>query len=152
MNNKFEIRPTTPEDTQLLLSFIKELAEYEKLAHEVTATEALLQESLFGPHAHAEALIGYLDDKPVAFAIFFQNFSTFVGKSGVYLEDLYVKPECRGLGLGKKMLLHVVEIAKSRKCGRVEWSVLDWNTPAIEFYKSLGAKAMDEWTVYRLKI
>jgi GNAT superfamily N-acetyltransferase len=146
----FEIKFATPEDVPLVLSFIKELAEYEKLLHEVVATEDILQETLFGPKSHAEVVIGYLDQKPISFALFFHNFSTFLGRPGIYLEDLYVKPAARGHGIGKRMLSFLAKLAIDRKCGRLEWWVLDWNTPAIEFYKKIGAKPMDEWTVYRV--
>lgn len=150
MHSNFSIKFATVREVPLILQFIKELAEYEQLLHEVVATEALLEETLFGPRAHAEVIIGYLDDKPVSFALFFHNFSTFLGRPGIYLEDLYVKPEARGHGIGKSMLVYLAHLAKERKCGRLEWWVLNWNEPAIRFYKSLGARAMDEWTVYRL--
>lgn len=150
MTDKFEIKPATIEDVPLILSFIKELAEYEKLLHEVVATEDILRETLFGDQAHAEVSIGYLDDVPVSFALYFHNFSTFLGRPGIYLEDLYVKPEARGKGIGQKMLAYLAYLAKSRNCGRLEWWVLDWNETAINFYKRIGAKAMDEWTVYRV--
>jgi len=150
MTNAFIIKKATIDDVSLILSFIKELAQYEKLLHEVVATESLLQETLFGDKAHAEVIIGYLNDSPVSFALFFHNFSTFLGRPGLYLEDLYVKPEARGLGIGQKMLSYLAHLAKERNCGRFEWWVLDWNETAIHFYKKLGAKAMDEWTVYRV--
>lgn len=146
----FEIKPATLNDVPLILHFIKELAEYEKLLDEVTATEEILKESLFGEKSSAEVLIGYLDHQPVSIAIFFHNFSTFLGRPGIYLEDLFVRPSARGKGVGKKMLVHLAKLAKERQCGRLEWWVLDWNEPAIEFYKSLGAKPMDEWTVFRV--
>jgi len=146
----FIIMSATPDDVPLLLQFIKELAAYERLTHEVTVTEAVLHESLFGAHPVAEALIGWYEDQPVAFALFFHNFSTFLGKPGLYLEDLFVKPEFRGRGFGKAMLTHLAKLAVARGCGRFEWSVLDWNEPAIRFYQKLGAVAMDEWTVYRI--
>jgi GNAT superfamily N-acetyltransferase len=150
MSNLFEIKPATIEDVPLILSFIKELAEYEKLLHEVVATENILKETLFGNQVHTEVIIGYLDGVPVCFALYFHNFSTFLGHPGIYLEDLFVKPEARGNGIGQKMLAYLAHVAKSRKCGRLEWAVLDWNETAIGFYKSMGAKAMDEWTVYRV--
>lgn len=150
MHSNFSIKCATVREVPLILQFIKELAEYEQLLHEVVATEALLQETLFGPRAHAEVIIGYLDEKPVSFALFFHNFSTFLGRPGLYLEDLYVKPEARGHGIGKYMLAHLAQLAKERNCGRLEWWVLNWNESAIRFYKGLGARAMDEWTVYRL--
>lgn len=145
------IRPAVESDCGTLLSLIKELAEYEKLSHAVIATEDSLRTSLFGPHPTAEAIIGETNDQPVAFALFFYNYSTFLGRKGLYLEDLYVKHECRGFGFGKHMLVHLAKIAVERGCGRFEWSVLDWNSPAIEFYKKLGAVPLAEWTVFRLE-
>ncbi|CAN5588307.1 GNAT family N-acetyltransferase [soil metagenome] len=147
---EIEIRHATEEDVPLLLSFIKELAEYEKLSHEVTATEEILAESLFGERRVAEALLAYLGGEPAGFALFFHNFSTFLGKPGVYLEDLYVRPEHRGSGIGRALLVRLAKLAKERDCGRLEWWVLDWNEPSIGFYKKLGAVAMDDWTVYRV--
>lgn len=146
----FEIKHAIPSDIQLIISFIKELAAYEKLSHEVVATEAILKDTLFGEKAYAEVIIGYLDKAPVSFALFFHNFSTFLGRPGIYLEDLFVKPEVRGKGIGQRMLAYIANLAKERKCGRLEWWVLDWNETAIGFYKKLGAKAMDEWTVFRV--
>jgi GNAT superfamily N-acetyltransferase len=148
--SNFQIKNATSEDTALILQFIKELAEYEQLLHEVTATEEILKETLFGEKSSAEVIIGYLNDKPISFALFFHNFSTFLGKPGIYLEDLYVKPEARGQGIGQSMLSYLAKLAKDRKCGRLEWWVLDWNETAIKFYQQIGAKAMDEWTVYRV--
>lgn len=145
-----EIRQAKEEDIPMILNFIKELAEYEKLPHEVVATEDILRHSLFGERKYAEAIIGYINQQPVTFAIYFHNFSTFIGRPGLYLEDLYVKPEARKLGIGTKMFSYLAKIAKERNCGRFEWWVLDWNEKAIGFYKKLGAIAMDEWTVYRL--
>jgi GNAT superfamily N-acetyltransferase len=150
MNSNLLIRPSTVEDVPLILDFIRGIAEYEKLSHEVTATEADIRESLFGKRPAAECVLAFWDGKPSGFAVYFHNFSTFLGKAGLYLEDLFVKPEFRGKGIGKALLLHLAGIAKELRCGRFEWAVLDWNTPAIEFYKKLGAKPMDEWTVYRL--
>lgn len=150
MNTDFEIKQASIEDVPLILSFIKELAEYEKLLHEVVANEELLKETLFGNDAHAKVVLGYLNSKPVSFALYFYNFSTFLGRSGIYLEDLFVKPEARGKGIGKKMLSYLANIAKEQNCGRLEWWVLDWNEDAICFYKSIGAKPMDEWTVFRV--
>jgi ribosomal protein S18 acetylase RimI-like enzyme len=135
----FLIRPAQSQDTPLILEFIKELAEYEKLSHEVVADEATLKESFFGQPNTPKCLLAFEDQTPVGFCIYFYNFSSFVGKQGIYLEDLFVKPEFRGRSYGKKLLLELVKIAKEEGLGRVEWSVLDWNTPAIEFYKSLGA-------------
>lgn len=146
----FEIKPATVEDVPLILAFTKGLAEYEKLSHEVAATEAILQEALFGAKPAAEVIIGYYQNQPVCFALFFPNFSTFLGRSGIYLEDLFVNPEFRGRGFGRKMLAHLASLTKERNGGRLEWSVLDWNESAIRFYKGLGAKPMNEWTVFRL--
>lgn len=145
-----EIHPATETDVPLLLRFIKELAEYERLSHEVTATEEVLRESLFGERRVAEAMLAYADGEPAGFALFFHNFSTFLGRPGIYLEDLYVRPEFRGSGIGRALLAYLAKIAQERNCGRLEWWVLDWNEPSIGFYKSLGAEAMDDWTVYRI--
>jgi GNAT superfamily N-acetyltransferase len=149
MLENFIIRPACEEDVPLLLDFIRELAEYERLSNEVVATHDLLMEWLF-EQKKAEALIGELDGKPVAFALFFHNFSTFLGRAGIYLEDLFVRPEARGKGIGKAMFQYIAQIAVSRRCGRLEWWCLDWNTPSISFYKAFGAEAMSDWTVYRL--
>ena len=149
-NGNFQIRQATERDVPLILAFIRQLAEYEKLAHEAVMTEEILRQSLFGPRRAAEVLLGYTGDQPVAFAVFFHNFSTFLGRSGLYLEDLFVIPEMRGRGFGKAMLVELARIARERNCGRFEWSVLDWNEPAINFYKSLGAVPMDEWTIFRV--
>ena len=146
----FTIRLATAQDVPLILQFIKGLAEYEKLTHEVTATEDLLRETLFGPRQVAEVIIGEHRGEPVGFALFFHNYSTFLGRPGIYLEDLFVKPEMRGRGFGRVLLTYLAKLAHERKCGRVEWSVLDWNDPSIQFYRKLGATAMDEWTMYRL--
>jgi GNAT superfamily N-acetyltransferase len=150
MSDIFEIKHASIEDVPLILSFIKELAQYEKLSHEVVATEDLLKKTLFGDKAYAEVIIGYLNHAPVSFAIFFHHFSTFLGRPGIYLEDLFVKPEARGKSIGQKMLAYLAHLALLRECGRLEWWVLDWNETAIRFYKKLGAIAMDEWTVYRV--
>ncbi len=147
----FAIREATEADVPLILSFIRELAEYEKLAHEVVATEDVLCESLFGDRKVAEVVIGYYQEEPVSFALFFHNFSTFLGRPGIYLEDLYVKPGMRGKGLGKTMLAYIARLARKRNCGRFEWWVLDWNSIALKFYRSMGAVPMDEWTVQRLE-
>ena len=147
--SNFKIRFAEEEDTKLILDFIKELANYEKLLNEVVATEEILFDSLF-VQKKAEVIIGEYDGKPVGFALFFHNFSTFLGKPGIYLEDLYIKPEMRGKGLGKIMLSFLGKLAVERNCGRLEWWCIDWNEPSIEFYKGMGAKAMDEWTVYRV--
>jgi len=147
----FIIRNATATDIPLIMSFIKELAEYEKLSSEVIATEEILTESLFGERSSsAEVVIGYYKKKPVAFALFFHNFSTFLGKPGLYLEDLFVNPEMRGKGIGKVLISYLACLAKERGCGRFEWWVLDWNKPAIQFYQSIGARPMDEWTVQRV--
>jgi GNAT superfamily N-acetyltransferase len=147
---KLEIRIATEDDVPLILSFIKELAEYENLSHEVYATEDLLREYLFGERRGAEVVIGHHGEDPAGFALFFHNFSTFLGRPGIYLEDLYVTPELRGKGVGRALLTYLAKLAKERNCGRLEWSVLDWNEPAIKLYESIGAIPMDEWTVYRL--
>lgn len=144
------IRPATTADVPLVLQLIRELAEYERLADQVQATEASLHEALFGPRPDAEVLIAELGSEPVGYALFFHNFSTFVGRRGLYLEDVYVRPAYRGAGIGKALLVTLARIAKERNCGRMEWSVLDWNEPAIGFYRSLGARLMDGWTTCRL--
>jgi GNAT superfamily N-acetyltransferase len=144
------IRPAAPADVPLILSLIRELAEYEKLAHEVKATEVDLKTALFGARPHAECVIAELGGKPVGFALFFHNFSTFLAKPGIYLEDLYVKQEVRGKGVGRALLAHLASLALRRGCGRFEWAVLDWNAPAIKFYQSLGAKMMEDWKINRL--
>jgi GNAT superfamily N-acetyltransferase len=149
-NSELKIQSATITDVPLILEFIKALAKYEKLSHEVTATEELLKETLFGKQKVAEVIIGYYEETPVGFALFFHNFSTFVGKPGIYLEDLFVKQEYRGKGFGKALLKHVAKIAKEKNCGRFEWSVLDWNEPSIKFYKSLGAKPLHDWTIFRV--
>jgi GNAT superfamily N-acetyltransferase len=133
-----------------ILQLIRGLAEYEKLSDEVVATESILRESLFGANAAAEALLGFAAEQPVAFAVFFTNFSTFLGRNGLYLEDLFVLPEFRGRGFGEQLFRRVAQIAVERNCGRMEWAVLNWNTPALNFYQKLGARPMDEWTVQRL--
>ena len=150
LKEKLVIREATKRDVALILSLIKELAVYEKLLHEVVATEDQLTEMLFGQKKYAEVLIANYDNENAGFALFFHNFSTFLGKPGIYLEDLYVKPQLRGKGIGKSLLLSLVKLAKERNCGRVEWAVLNWNEPSIKFYESLGAKPMNQWTVYRL--
>ena len=149
-SNNFIIRQATEDDVATILSLIKDLADYEKLSHEVAATEADIRRSLFGERPVAEALIGELDGVAISFALFFYNFSTFLGKPGIYLEDLYVKPEYRSNGFGRKMLAHIARLATERNCGRFEWSVLDWNTPAIRTYDRLNARPMKEWILYRL--
>src|ERR687894_3016771 len=148
--SEFEIRDATEEDVHLILALIRELAAYERLSHEVSATGDGLREWLFGEHPVAEVLIGEANGQPAAFALFFHNFSTFLGKPGIYLEDLYVRPGFRGKGLGKAMLARLARLARARGCGRLEWWVLDWNEPSIGFYEKLGAVPMDDWTVYRV--
>jgi GNAT superfamily N-acetyltransferase len=145
-----QIIPATERDVPLVFSFIRKLAEYERLLDEVVATEELLREGLFGPHPAAEVVLAHLDGLPVGFALYFHTFSTFVGRSGIYLEDLFVEPTHRGMGVGKALLAYVANLAVQRGCGRFEWSVLDWNTPSINFYKSLGALPLDDWIRYRL--
>ena len=137
-------------DVPVILDFIKKLAEYEKLSYQVEATEEDLKKTLFDEKSNAEVILGYYYDKPVAFALFFHNFSTFLAKKGIYLEDLYVLEEFRRNGFGKKMLKFLAELAIERNCGRFEWSVLDWNTPAIEFYKKIGAELKTEWILTRM--
>ena len=144
------IRSAQVEDVPQILAFIRELAEYERLAHTVTATEELLRRSLFGPQPAAEALIAAVDGVDVGWALFFTNFSTFNGLPGLYLEDLYVQPHVRGRGIGKALLKRIAAFAVERGCGRLEWAVLDWNEPSIQFYRSLEAQPLDEWTTYRL--
>ena len=147
---KLAIRPAEPGDVPLILGFIRELAEYEKAAHEVTATEDMIRQSLFGRPPRAHALVCRIDGVPCGFALYFFNYSTWQGRRGLYLEDLYVSPVHRGAGAGKAMLHHLAQLAVANDCGRFEWSVLDWNEPAIAFYRSIGAVAMDEWVRYRL--
>lgn len=144
------IRPATAADVPLILEFIRGLAEYERLAHEVVATEPLLQQWLFGEHPVAEVLLAELEGRPAGFALFFHSFSTFLGRPGIYLEDLFVRPEHRGRGVGVRLLSELARLAVERGCGRLEWSVLDWNEPAIGFYRALGAQAQDDWTVFRV--
>ena len=149
-NPHFTIRPATIEDAGLILRFIRELADYEKLLHEVIADEATLKQSLFGETPYAKVVIGEYNGVAVSFALYFHNFSTFLGRPGIYLEDLYVQPTMRGKGLGKILLGYLASLAIELNCGRLEWWVLDWNKPAIDFYQSLGAQPMDEWTVNRV--
>ncbi len=148
-NGNFKIRPAGIEDTPLILSFIRELAEYEKMSDQVAATEEGLRESIF-ERKIAEVVIGEHNGAPAGFALFFYNYSTFQGMPGIYLEDLFVKPEFRGLGYGKSLLAYLAALALERRCGRLVWSCLDWNKPSIGFYKSLGSECLDEWTSYRL--
>ena len=144
------IRAAPSSDIALIGQFIRDLAAYEKLAHAVRFDEVVMAQKLFGPRPYAEVLIGEIDGTPQGFALFFHNFSTFEGRPGIYLEDLFVRPDARGSGLGKALLGKLAALAVERDCARLEWSVLDWNTPAIDFYKALGARPMDEWTVYRV--
>ena len=145
-----QIQPATDADVPLILQLIKALAEYERLGDQVSATEAMIRESFFGPAPHAQAVIARIDGDAVGFAIWFSTYSTFLSKPGIYLEDLFVLPHWRGQGVGRALLRHLARIAVERGCGRIEWSVLDWNETAIRFYRNIGARAMDEWTVYRL--
>ena len=149
MDENITFRSAGREDLSLILFFIKELAEYERMADQVVADEAILEEWIFDKHA-AEVIFVLDGGKEVGFAVFFHNFSTFLGRAGIYLEDLYVLPEHRGRGLGRALLRELARIALERGCGRMEWSCLDWNRPSIDFYRSMGAQPMDEWTVYRL--
>jgi GNAT superfamily N-acetyltransferase len=146
----FTIKPATKKDVPVILNFIKKLADYERLSHEVVATEELLQRTLFGQRRTAEVAIGYLNSDPVGFVLFFHNFSTFVGRPGIYIEDLFIDEPFRRRGFGGALLRHVAKLAAARECGRLEWSVLDWNEPAINFYRKLGAVSMNEWTVFRM--
>src|SRR6266478_9338055 len=144
------IRPATVADVPVILELIRELATYERAPNAVTATKEQLVDVLFGPRPAAEVVLALEEEMPVGFAVFFHNFSTWLGQPGLYLEDLFVKPEERGKGYGRALLVHLGKIARERGCGRMEWAVLNWNEPAIKFYRALGAKPVDEWTVYRL--
>ena len=144
------IRPATPDDAELILRFITDLAIYEKAEHEVKTDAAGIRDSLFAEGSTAHGLICENDGQPIGYAVYFFNYSTWLGKHGLYLEALYVSPEARGLGAGKALLRHLAQLAVARGCGRFEWSVLDWNTPAIDFYESFGARPQSEWTTYRL--
>ncbi len=150
MNPSISIRPAAPDDCAFILSLIQQLAAYEKLSQMVVANEEMLRESLFGARPAAEVVLGCWNGTPVGFALFFPTFSTFLGRPGLYLEDLFVQPEYRGRGIGKALLAHLAKLAVERNYGRVEWAVLNWNTPAIDFYQSVGAAPLDEWTTYRL--
>lgn len=147
---KFTIRPATVADVSIILELIRALAEYERAPNDVVATEQILQETLFGKKPAAEVLLLFENEVAAGFALFFHNFSTWIGRPGLYLEDLFVRPEHRGKGYGRALLIELAKIARERNCGRMEWAVLDWNEPAIEFYRKLGAKPMNEWTVFRL--
>lgn len=146
----FEIRSAQVEDVPVILELIRDLAAYERASHEVIATEELLVDVLFGERPAAEVLLAFEGQSAIGFAVFFHNFSTWLGRPGLYLEDLFVKPEKRGKGYGRALLVELAKIARDRGCGRMEWAVLDWNEPAIKFYRALGAKPLDEWTVFRL--
>lgn len=150
MSSAFQIRPATEADLATILQLIRDLAEYERAPDAVVATETGLREVLFGARRSAEVLLALEGAEPVGFAVYFHNFSTWLGRPGLYLEDLFVKPEKRGNGYGRALLERLAKIAKERGCGRMEWAVLDWNEPAIQFYRKLGAQPMDEWTVFRL--
>jgi GNAT superfamily N-acetyltransferase len=147
---EFEIRTTTEADVSVILQLIRDLATYERAPEAVVATEAGLREVLFGAQPSAEVLLALENAEPVGFAVYFYNFSTWLGRAGLYLEDLFVRPEKRGKGYGRALLVRLAQIAKERGCGRMEWAVLDWNEPAIQFYRKLGATPMHEWTVFRL--
>jgi GNAT superfamily N-acetyltransferase len=147
---RIAIRPATVDDVPLVLRFIRELAEYERLADQVVATEDGLRHTLFGPQPKAEVVFAMVGGEEAGFALFFHNYSTFLGRLGIYLEDLYVRPELRGRGIGGALLRHLAQLALERGCGRLEWSVLDWNEPALAFYRSIGAKPVEGWTVHRL--
>jgi GNAT superfamily N-acetyltransferase len=150
MTPTVSIRPATSADVPLVRDFIRELAAYERLEQQAVATEADLAAALFGPRPYAEVVFACLDGTPMGFALFFHNFSTFLGKPGIYLEDLFVRPTARGQGLGRRLLVWLAATALERGCGRLEWAVLDWNEPSIRFYRSLGAGPLDEWTTFRL--
>ena len=151
MPSDFQIRPACVEDVPIILQLIRDLATYERAPHEVTASEEQLVDVLFGERPAAEVLLAFEGDAPVGFAVFFYNFSTWLGRPGLYLEDLFVKPEKRGKGYGRALLVELAKVARDRGCGRMEWAVLNWNEPAIKFYRALGATPMDEWTVFRLR-
>lgn len=145
-----ELRPPTTDEAHLVVGFIQELADYERLSHECVITEEDVKNAIFREKPYAECRLAFLDEIPVGFCLFFYNFSTFLGKPGLYLEDLYVKPEYRNAGVGKRILSHLAQVAIEKDCGRFEWSVLDWNEPSIAFYRKIGAVPMDEWTVQRV--
>ncbi len=151
MNHDLEMRFAVKDDVPLILNFIREIAEFERLSHEVTATVESLEDSFFGGPNSPEVVLCFIDSQPVAYAVFYHNFSTFVGKKGLYLEDIYVKPEFRHSGIGKKLFKYLAKVAVDRKCGRMEWAVLNWNRPAIRFYENVGAKPLADWTIFRLK-
>jgi GNAT superfamily N-acetyltransferase len=150
MSDEITIRAAQRHESHVILQFIRELAKYEHLEHQCVATEESLQATLFGPRPYAEVVFACVNGEPVGFALFFHNYSTFLGRPGIYLEDLYVRPESRRHGIGRRLLTWLAATAVSRNCGRLEWSVLDWNAPSIAFYRKLGAVPMEEWTVFRL--
>jgi GNAT superfamily N-acetyltransferase len=147
---RFHIRAATKSDVRVILAFITQLAAYEHLSHEVVASEKILRATLFGRRRTAEAAIGYFEKRPIGFVLFFHNYSTFLGQPGIYIEDLFVDEAFRRRGFGAALLRYVARLANQRKCGRLEWSVLDWNEPAVKFYKKLGAMPMSDWTVFRV--
>ena len=150
MSDEITIRPAAEHEVPIILQFIRDLAEYEHLEHQVVATEAMLSEVLFGPRPYAEVVFACRGDEPLGFALFFHNFSTFLGRPGIYLEDLFVRPQARGHGVGRRLLTWLAAETVRRKCGRLEWSVLDWNEPSIRFYRNLGAVLMNEWKIFRV--
>jgi len=150
MSDAITIRPAAEHEVPVILQFIRDLAKYEHLEHQVVATEAMLSEVLFGPRPYAEVVFACRRDEPVGFALFFHNFSTFLGRPGIYLEDLFVRPEARGHGVGRRLLTWLAAETVRRNCGRLEWSVLDWNEPSIRFYRNLGAVLMNEWQMFRV--
>ncbi len=150
MTETLTIRRAEAHEAPLVMSFVRELAEYERLSHECVATDEDMRKALFGPRPYAEVVFACLDDEPVGFALFCYNFSTFLARPGIHLEDLFVRPACRGRGVGQKLLAWLARETLARGCGRLEWAVLDWNAPSIRFYDSLGARAMKEWFTYRL--
>ncbi len=150
MNENFSIRSGSDADVPLILRLIRELADYERAPRDAVATEDQLREVLYGANPAAEVLLAFEDEEPIGFAVYFFNFSTWLGRPGLYLEDLFVRPQVRGHGYGRALLQRLAQLAQDRGCGRMEWAVLNWNEPAIQFYNKLGAKPMDDWTVYRL--
>jgi GNAT superfamily N-acetyltransferase len=150
MSTSITIRPAAEHEVPVILQFIRDLAVYERLEHQMVATPEMLRNTLFGPRPYAEVVFACIDGQPVGFALFFHNYSTFLGRPGIYLEDLYVRPQARGHGVGRRLLSWLAALAVERQCGRLEWSVLDWNEPSIGFYRSLGAVGMDEWRIFRL--
>lgn len=150
MTTQFSIRPAQAKDVAAILEMVNELAEFEKLSHLVEATESQVHDALFGPKAHCEAIVGCADGEPIAFALYYHNFSTFLGRAGLYLEDLYVKPSYRSFGYGRELLVDLARTAVQRGCGRFEWSVLNWNENAIDFYQGLGAEVLPDWRICRV--